>query len=153
MIQIKILKKNPDNKFDSNQIPKKESRQQYLIQIKFLKKNPDNNFDLIQIKFLKKNPDNNFDLNQNCLCTMSNHIERWCTPWVEEVIVAAENALASQTQPTATEQLIVNTIYKTIGKVRRIENDLVHVLIRTEVGGVGIWAQEIWNIGNVRVLV
>lgn len=84
---------------------------------------------------------------------MSNHIERWCTPWIEDVIVAAEHALSSQTPPTATGQLVVHTICKTIGRVRRIGQDLVYVLIRTEVGGVGIWVEEIWNIGNVRVLV
>ena len=81
---------------------------------------------------------------------MSLTIERWFTPWIEEIIVAAENALATTAQPTESGQLVVHTIHKKIGKVKKVKKDWVDVFIRTQVGGHPIWVEEIWNIKNAR---
>ena len=83
---------------------------------------------------------------------MSNYIERWFTPWIEKVIVAAELALTTETHPTQPEQLVVHTLYKTIGKVSRIQHDVVHVLIRNTTEGMDDWIGHIWSMRNVRVV-
>lgn len=83
---------------------------------------------------------------------MTCYIERWCTPWVEKVILAAENALTTRTQPTEPGQLVVHAIHKTIAKVNYIRNEFVYVFIRTSTGGLDIWAEATWRIVNACVL-
>ena len=81
---------------------------------------------------------------------MTNQIERWMTPWTENVIVRAERALKSDTRPSNKNELVVNISKKTIGKVKSLKKNILWVFIRMQVGDRYIWHPQLWNIQNVR---
>jgi hypothetical protein len=81
---------------------------------------------------------------------MTNQIERWMTPWTENVIVRAEIALKSDTRPSNKNELVVNISTHTIGKVKSLKKNILWVFIRMQVGDRYIWHPKLWNIRNVR---
>ena len=67
---------------------------------------------------------------------MSNHIERWMTPWSEEVILSAERALKNGSPRVKPVDIVVNTKNKNIGVVKWIRNDFIIVFVKMCVYGI-----------------
>lgn len=76
---------------------------------------------------------------------MDHYIERWMTPWTEEVICACEEALKTRNDNLEVGFLVVHGFHKTIGKLVAIYDDFVKVDEYVLVGdGVMTWVQMIW---------
>ena len=77
---------------------------------------------------------------------MSNYIERWMTPWQEEVICAAEKALESKKKCQLPGYIVVHALTKEIGIALELPN-IKCVIVRIQMGCAGewIWGQVVWD--------
>ena len=75
---------------------------------------------------------------------MEHYIERWMTPWTEEVICACEEALRTRNDNLEVGLLVVHGFHKTIGKLVAIKEDFVKVDERVQVGDIMTWVEMIW---------